>query len=161
MSNVVPTFFVNGTQATTTLIYESSNETVVNFTSDGQFKAVGAGTAILTVRFAGNNTHEASSKDITVTVTKYETSTTVTSGKELSLKVDETSQISAILNPDVGTLEYFTADESIANVTSAGLIISSKNSNWRSSESCASSNKIHSKCLTQDGFSFTIKNNWK
>ena len=122
VSNVVPTFFVNGTQATTTLIYESSNETVVNFTSDGQFKAVGAGTAILTVRFAGNNTHEASSKDITVTVTKYETSTTVTSGKELSLKVDETSQISAILNPDVGTLEYFTADESIAKVTSAGLI---------------------------------------
>ena len=78
-SNINATFHTNSTLNTqTALIYESSDVNVINFISDaGDFKAAGNGTAVLTVRFAGNSTHESSSKTITVTVTKYETATVV------------------------------------------------------------------------------------
>ena len=126
-SKLNATFLINGTPSTASLIYESSDENVINFTSNtGDFKAVGNGTAVLTVRFAGNSTHENSSKTITVTVTKYETTTSITSDKELSLKVDDESQISADLTSEdpsfAGVISYASSDESVAIVDSNGKI---------------------------------------
>ena len=127
ISRLNATFLINGTPSTASLIYESSDENVINFTSNaGDFKAVGNGTALLTVRFAGNSTHENSSKTITVTVTKYETTTSITSDKDISLKVDDQSQIAATLTSEdpsfTGTLHYESSDENVATVDSDGKI---------------------------------------
>ena len=126
-SKLNSTFLINGTPSTVALIYESSDENVINFTSSaGDFKAIGNGTAVLTVRFAGNSTHENSSKTITVTVTKYETTTSITSDKELSLKIDDESQITVDLTCEgvslVGVINYASSDESVAIVDSNGKI---------------------------------------
>ena len=59
---------------------------------------------------------------VTITGTKYSTATEVTSDKDISLKVDETSQITAILNPDVGGFEYSSDNVSVVTVSDSGLI---------------------------------------
>ncbi len=121
--NINAIFKNNGTQADVALIYESSDENVFNFTSNtGDFKAMGNGTAVITVKFAGNSTHENSSKTLTVTVTKYDTTTAVTSSKDLSLRINETSQIVANVDSNVGALEYVSSNESVVTVSSTGLI---------------------------------------
>ena len=125
--NIGANFSINGTQSTATLTYESSNENVINFTSDvGDFKAVGEGTAVLTVRFAGNMTHEGSSKTLTVTVSKWNTSTAVTSDKEVSLKIKDTSNVEANLTAEdkavLNGFTYSSSNESVATVDENGVI---------------------------------------
>ncbi len=126
--NIGAEFYVNGTLNTQTqLIYESSEVSIVNFTSNtGDFKATGNGTAILTVRFAGNSTHENSSKTVTVTVSKYETVIAVKGDKEISLKIDDKSQIKTALtstDPSFeGVLNYTISNESVATVDKDGLV---------------------------------------
>ena len=125
-SNLNAIFYSNGTQKTTALTYESSDENVIKFTSDtGDFKAVGEGMATLTVTFNSNSTHEGSSKSITVSVSKYTTETTVTSDKTLELEIDDESQITATLTAEDGqdlALSYESSNEAVATVDSTGKI---------------------------------------
>ena len=125
-SNINAVFYSNGTQSTASFVYQSSDEDVVKFTSNaGDFKALANGTAVLTVSFAGNRTHEASSKTLTVTVAKYSTETTIAGDNELSLKVGGQSQITAALTAEDGaelTLTYESSDDSVASVDSNGKI---------------------------------------
>ncbi|WP_298521426.1 Ig-like domain repeat protein [uncultured Methanobrevibacter sp.] len=155
--NVNAIFYNNGTQATTALIYESSNENVFKFiNNDGNYNAMGNGTAVITVRFAGNTTHEASSKTLTVTVTKYGTTTAVTSNKDLSLRIDEKSQIVANVDPNAGALEYISCNESVATVSSTGLITAHRNGTATITVRYPGDRKYE---LSEDTISLTVSKN--
>ncbi len=115
---ISPIFFSNGTQTTATLVYESSDENVIQFISQGNFKAIGNGTATLTVKFNGNSTHEASSKEITVTVNKYDVGIDLNHEDSLTLNVSETSKINATLSDAEasGVLNYTSSNSSVVTV---------------------------------------------
>ncbi|MDO5860300.1 Ig-like domain repeat protein, partial [Methanobrevibacter sp.] len=115
-SGVSADFYVNGTLNTeTALTYESSDENVIRFTSGSNFKAVGNGTAVITVKFNGNSTHEASSKEITVTVNKYDSEITLTSDNATP-KYLQTITITPSVGPDgaTGTVTYYIGDNNIS-----------------------------------------------
>ncbi|WP_292884718.1 Ig-like domain-containing protein [Methanobrevibacter sp. UBA212] len=107
--------------------YYSSNPSIVSVNKDaGVLNPQGNGTVIITAKYGGNATHENSSATLTVIVTKYETTTTITSDKELELKVGNNSDVIAILtSTDVsfaGNINYISSNESVAIVDSNGKI---------------------------------------
>ena len=114
--------------ATGDLTYESSDENIIQIINKntGVFKAVGNGTAIITVKYAGDEYHNQSTKDVTVLVTKYDTTTIFSNHDTIELKVDEESQITATLTAgdgaDLGSPTYVSSNESVATVGSNGLI---------------------------------------
>ena len=116
--------------ATGGLTYESSDESIIQIINKntGTFKAVGNGTAIITIKYDGDENHNPSTKEVTVTVTKYSTSTTLSNHDAIEIKVDENSQITATLTAEdggnLGTPTYVSSNESVATVDSNGLITS-------------------------------------
>ena len=116
---------VNVTDAS--VYYYSSNSSIVSVgETTGTLNPQANGTAVITVEYKGNGRYENSSKTLTVTVSKYETTTAVTSGKDLSLKVEGQSQVEANLSSQdpsfTGNLNYTSSNESVATVDSNGLI---------------------------------------
>ncbi|WP_462315202.1 Ig-like domain-containing protein [Methanobrevibacter sp.] len=116
---------VNVTDAS--VYYYSSNSSIVSVgETTGTLNPLANGTAVITVEYKGNGRYENSSKTLTVTVSKYETTTAVTSGKDLSLKVEGQSQVEANLSSQdpsfTGNLNYTSSNESVATVDSNGLI---------------------------------------
>ena len=102
------------------LEYVSSDVSVVSVNSNGVVTAVGNGTANITVRFAGNYKYAAAeSKNVTVTVSKVNTSISVVD--KLDLIVDDEVNLNATLTPaEAGELEYLSSDVSVVSVNSLG-----------------------------------------
>ena len=102
------------------LNYSSSDESVVCVNEIGELTAISGGSAIVTVRFAGNDKYAAAeSKNILVTVGKLPAVIDVT-GK-LEMKVDEVIRLNASLTPEgAGELVYVSSDESVVTVNSLG-----------------------------------------
>ncbi|WP_298524440.1 Ig-like domain-containing protein [uncultured Methanobrevibacter sp.] len=104
------------------LTYLSSNENIVKVDANGVVSAVGVGEANVTVRFAGiDGKFLASNATVLVKVNKI--GTEITSKDSISLIIDETESIDAILNPaNAGNLNYVSSDETIVKVDSKGVV---------------------------------------
>ena len=100
--------------------YTSSNSSVVKV-EDDKLVAVGNGTAIVIVSYAGDDKYEAAeSKNVTVTVTKVETSIDV-DVDSVEMKVGDNAKINATLSPaDAGELDYTSSDVSVVSVNDIG-----------------------------------------
>ena len=92
------------------LTYSSSNETVA-------VVALAAGTAVITVSFAGNDTY-AAAEDKTIEVTVSKIATTITVNQDsFDLKVNDQVDSGATLTPaDAGNLTYTSSNETVAVV---------------------------------------------
>ena len=98
------------------LVYTSSDEKVVKV-ENGVIKALAAGTATITVSYAGTDKYAAAqSKTIAVTVTKVPTEITVEKAT-LELKVGDEVSTGASLTPaKAGSLVYTSSNEKVAVV---------------------------------------------
>ena len=100
--------------------YTSSNSSVVKVEGD-KLVAVGNGTAIVVVSYAGDDKYAAAeSKNVTVTVTKVETSISV-DVDSVDMKVGDDAKINANVTPaDAGELDYTSSDVSVVTVNGIG-----------------------------------------
>ena len=104
------------------LSYISSNSSVVFVDIEGKILTVGAGTATITVSYAGNNKYSASELNITVTVVTIPTEIKVLD--EISLYVDDEVNLNATLSPSgVGDLIYFSGNSSVVTVDGEGNLV--------------------------------------
>ena len=103
------------------LTYTSSNEDVA-IVRNGKILAVGEGTAIITVSFAGDNKYVAAeSKTIDVTAILNESSVSV-DNDDLKLWIGETCSIAASSNPEGMEIKYTTDDDDIIELDESGNI---------------------------------------
>ncbi|WP_405274219.1 DUF3344 domain-containing protein [Methanobrevibacter sp.] len=102
------------------LSYVSSNETVA-VVEDGRIVAMNAGSAVITVSFAGNDNYVASSANVDVVVNKVVTNISVVSD-DVSLSIGDTFDIGAVLSPDVGELSYVSSNSSVAVVEDGRIV---------------------------------------
>ena len=101
--------------------FTSSNESVVKV-EDGELVAVGAGEAVVTVSFAGDDKYsEAESKTIAVSVSLNDASVSI-ENDTLDLTVDDESSIVAITTPSDLSVNYESNDTNVATVDENGLI---------------------------------------
>jgi len=101
------------------LDFTSSNASVVTVNSLGELTAVGEGIANITVSFAGDDKYAAQSRNITVTVSKIDTS--IDAVEKIDMKVGDNVAINATLTPaEAGELDYVSGDDSIVSVNSLG-----------------------------------------
>ena len=104
-----------------TVTYSSSDNSVVTVSEDGTVTAVGPGTATITVTVGGV------SKTITVTVVAKTIAVTSISldNTSLSIKVGDTQQITATVQPDDATdksVTWTSSDASVATVDNNGTV---------------------------------------
>ena len=106
------------------LNFTSSDVSVVRIDDNGTFIAVGAGTAIVTISFDGNNKFEpADSKNITVSVTKIPTSIVV-GNSTVDMKVGDEIDPGISISPSgAGELDYISSDVSVVRVDGNGKFI--------------------------------------
>ncbi len=104
------------------LIYSSSDESVVKVDSKGVVTAVGVGEANITVKYAGDYGRFLTS-NATVLVKVKRIATEITVKDSISLFIDETENIGAVLTPDTaGSLTYSSSNESVVKVDGNGAI---------------------------------------
>lgn len=110
-----------------TLNYTSSN-TNVAIVENGKIKAIGNGTAIITVSFAGNEQYRAAeNKTITVTVSKIQTEILI-QNTTIDMKIgDEIQPVISIMPSNAGELNYTSSDENIVKVDANGTITAINN----------------------------------
>ena len=106
------------------LNFTSSDVSVVRIDDNGTFIAVGAGTAVVTISFDGNNKFEpADSKNITVSVTKIPTSIVV-GNSTVDMKVGDEIDPGISISPSgAGELDYISSDVSVVRVDGNGKFI--------------------------------------
>uniref|UniRef100_UPI00388D36AC Ig-like domain-containing protein n=1 Tax=Methanobrevibacter sp. TaxID=66852 RepID=UPI00388D36AC len=93
--------------------YASSNESVASVTEYGNVKAVGEGTAIITLTVGNGETYAVNSTNVTVTVSKISTEI-ITENETLDLKVNDKVDSGVSLNPsEAGNLTYIISNSSI------------------------------------------------
>lgn len=103
----------NGEATTDAVSYESQNTAIATVGADGTITAVAAGTAYVTVTVGGVKFYA------TVNVTEY----TLGSSDDVTLSIEETSQITIVADPVTDIVAtYVSADEEIATVSATGLI---------------------------------------
>ena len=96
--------------------YTSSNESVATVDAQGNVKAVGAGTAIITVSVGGDGTYALNTTTVTVTVNKIPTEINITN-TTVTLNVDDEISTGATLTPaDAGNLTYTSSNPDVAIV---------------------------------------------
>ena len=78
------------------LTYVSSDEKVVSVDSNGNIKAIKAGNATVTIKFAGDNKYLPSQKEVSVSVSQVATSI---KSSEIKLNVGEKYKLSNIISP--------------------------------------------------------------
>jgi uncharacterized protein YjdB len=103
------------------LTYTSSNSSVA-VVEDDMIRAVGEGSTVITVSFAGDDKYDAASnKTITVTVRLNDASVSV-NNSTLDLLIEDTFTLVATTVPDGLKVRYTTDDESIISVDDNGKI---------------------------------------
>ena len=103
------------------LTYTSSDENIVR-AENGLIMADGAGTAIVTVSFDGNENYTAAeSKTIKVTVRLNDASVSV-ENTTLDLYVDDTFDLNATQNPLFLDIQYASSNKSVATVNDEGIV---------------------------------------
>lgn len=101
------------------LNYFSSNPNVAVVSSlTGLVTARGEGSAIITVRYGGDNEYHSSEANITVSVSKYKTQ--VKAENSYDMEVYETINLNAVVTPNYGDLTYVSSDEDVVTVDSRG-----------------------------------------
>ena len=104
------------------LTYTSSNESVV-VVENGIIKAVGEGTAIITVSFAGDDKYDAAeNKTISVTVSLNDASVSVINST-LDLKVNDTFNIVATTSPEGLSVSFTSSNASVVTVDADGKVV--------------------------------------
>ena len=107
----------------------NTNDTSVANVIEGRIFAVGAGKAVITVSFAGNEKYAAAeSKKINVTVTANDASVNVTK-TEYNLFVGEQDVIIAIPTPDGLKVSFSTDEDDIVSIDENGTITALKGGN--------------------------------
>ncbi len=103
------------------LDYTSSDVSVVTVNGIGELIAVGDGTAVITVSFFGDDKYAAAeSKNVTVTVTKVDTSIDV-DVNSVDMKVGDEVKINATLSPaDAGNVTFTSSNSSVVSVDAKG-----------------------------------------
>jgi len=110
------------------LTFTSSNSSVAKV-EDGKIIAVGEGTAIITVSFAGSDDYAAAeNKTISVTVTLNNASVSV-NNSTLDLLVDDTFTIVAATNPDGLTVTFVPDDSGVYTVDENGVVTALREGN--------------------------------
>ena len=102
------------------LAFSSADESIATVDGTGKITAVGKGTTIITVSFAGNEEYSPSNK--TIEVTAIPISTEILVNKTITILQGDSINIGAVLNPDVGQLGYYSSNESIVVIDDNGII---------------------------------------
>ena len=107
------------------ITFTSSNKSVVTVDSEGNIKAVGEGEADIVLSFDGDYKYApAESVNVTVSVSRIETSIDLNSEDSLDLFVGETDAITAELDPeDAGFITFTSSNTSVVTVDEMGNII--------------------------------------
>ena len=107
------------------ITFTSSNNSVVTVDSQGNIKAVGGGEADIILSFAGDYKYApAENVNVTVSVSKIETSINLNGEDSLELFVGETDAITAELDPeDAGFITFTSSNSSVMTVDEMGNII--------------------------------------
>ena len=107
------------------LTYTSSNENVA-IVEDGKIKALAAGTATITVSYAGDDTYAAAeSKTIEVTVSLNESSVSVNE-TEMDLYIGDTFTIVATTDPEGLDVTFIPDDSGVVSVDENGVVTALK-----------------------------------
>ena len=110
------------------LTYTSSNESVA-VVVDGKIKSIAAGTANITVSFAGNDRYyAAANKTIAVTVTLNDARV---SAEDMALKVGDNATISYITDPTGLNVTFVEDDSGVVEVSDDGTVTALKNGTAR------------------------------
>ena len=110
------------------LTYTSSNESVA-VVVDGKIKSIAAGTANITVSFAGNDRYyAAANKTIAVTVTLNDARV---SAEDMALKVGDNTTISYITDPTGLNVTFVEDDSGVVEVSDDGTVTALKNGTAR------------------------------
>ena len=105
------------------LIYQSSDESIVKVDANGTITAVGAGQTNVTAIFSGNKKYAPSSKTALVTVYPLDIPTEITVNRTIELDFNDTVNIGAVLNPsNAGDLTYESSNTSVVTVDAEGVI---------------------------------------
>ena len=108
------------------LVYTSSNESVA-IVSEGKIKAVGVGTATITVSFAGNDTYAAAeSKTISIAVSLNETSVSVNDLPPMALSVGDEFVLVPTTTPDGMTVTFIPDNSGVVSVDENGTVTALK-----------------------------------
>ena len=105
-----------------TVYYASSNESVATVTDYGNVKAVGEGTAVITLTVGNGETYAVNSTNVTVTVSKVPTEISI---ENYTLKLEVTDEVDtgATLTPaDAGNVTYTISNSSIVKVKDGKVI---------------------------------------
>lgn len=110
--------------ATGEITYESSDTAVATVDENGLVTAVAAGTATITAKFADKS----ATIDITVNAASVPATGIEVSAEKTSIKVGETTQLTATITPDgaTDTVTYESSDTSIATVDEDGKVTALK-----------------------------------
>ena len=127
LTNVVSSTAV--TDENVTLTYTSSNSNVATV-EGGNIKAIAAGTATITVSFAGNDKYVAAEKTISVTVSFKDASVSVSDGENeitsLNLYVDDTYTIVPTTTPEGLAVTYAADGSGVVSVDENGVVTALK-----------------------------------
>ncbi len=118
------TAVITPADATGEITYESSNTAVATVDENGLVTAVAAGTATITAKFADKS----ATIDITVNAASVPATGIEVSAEKTSIKVGETTQLTATITPDgaTDTVTYESSDTSIATVDEDGKVTALK-----------------------------------
>lgn len=104
--------------------YISNNPDIVRVNPvTGAITALSNGTAVITVRYNGDEEYHYSSANITVTVLKY--ATHINAANSYELVVYENRDLFAVVTPNEGRLTYTSSDESVVTVSN-GILTAKK-----------------------------------
>ena len=98
--------------------YGSSDPSVASVAADGAVTAVSPGTAIISVGFSGDDSHEPTEKSVRVTVSEGDQGVSARIGKS-TIFLGETTRITA---SGIGALSYFSSNPQVATVSSRGTV---------------------------------------
>ena len=122
--NVDDTSIINATSNPSflTVYYTSSNESVAIVTDYGNVKAVGEGTAVITLTVGNGETYAINSTDVTVTVSKVPTEISVLNDTFDMNVYDEIWHFANLTPAEAGALSYLSGNKSVAFVVEGSIV---------------------------------------
>ena len=118
------TYIINATSNPRflTVYYTSSNESVATVTEYGNVKAVGEGTAVITLTVGNGETYAVNSTNVTVTVSKIATEISVLNDTFDMNVYDEIWHFANLTPAEAGDLSYLSGNKSVAFVVEGSIV---------------------------------------